>query len=255
MVPIKTAAEIAIMRRAGVIAAEVAGGLRGALRQGMTTGELDRLAEKRIRALGGVPGFKGLYGFPASVCVSVNEQVVHGVPGDRRIKAGDLVSVDIGVVYRDFCADTAFSVVAGEAQPETARLLKETEAALAAAIAACRAGAKLGDLGHTIQLRAEAAGFGVVREYGGHGIGRRMHEEPWIANFGLAGTGLELAPGMVLALEPMLTAGSGDVTTVDENGWPVVVTADGSWAAHCEHTVAVTSDGPVVLTGQGRNGR
>lgn len=236
------------MRRAGAIAAQVAEEVRGLIRPGCTTGELDRLAERRIEALGGKPGFKGLYGFPGSICASVNNEVVHGIPGPRVLSAGDIVSVDIGVVYQGLCADMAFTEAVGPVPEETRRLLAVTEEALADAVRAARPGGRLGDIGAAVQRRAEAAGFSVVRDYGGHGIGRRMHEDPWIANFGEPGTGLQLVAGMTLALEPMVCAGGGQVTTVDQRNWQVVVTADGSLSAHFEHTVAVTPDGPVILT-------
>lgn len=239
------------MRAAGAIAAEVREQLAMAARPGVTTAELDRLAETSIRRLGGRPGFKGLYGFPASLCISLNREIVHGVPGDRALVAGDLVSMDIGVVYRGFCADTALTVAVGDAPPETNRLIETTEAALADAIEVCRAGNRLGDIGAAVERRASLAGFSVVRDFGGHGIGRKMHEEPWVANFGAPGTGPELVPGMTLALEPMLNAGGSAVRAVDSGGWSVIVTADGSLSAHFEHTVAVTDGAALVLTARG----
>jgi methionyl aminopeptidase len=248
LVELKTASDLALMRRAGAIAAEVADEICELIGPGRTTRELDRLAERRIRALGGRPGFKGLYGFPASVCVSVNDEVVHGVPGARVLADGDIVSVDIGVVYQGFCADMAFTRPVGEVSGQALQLLEVASAALADAVAAARPGGHLGDIGAAVQRRAERAGFSVVRDYGGHGIGRRMHEDPWIANFGVPGTGLPLAPGMTLALEPMVNIGACQVKTVDRQGWQVIVTADGSLSAHFEHTVAVTPDGPVILT-------
>lgn len=236
------------MKAAGAIAAEVREELAGAVRPGVTTAELDRLAETKIRRLGGRPGFKGLYGFPASLCISVNDEVVHGVPGSRLLAAGDLVSMDVGVVYRGFCADTAVTVAVGAVPAQAMRLIEAAQAALAGAIEACRAGNRLGDIGAAVERCASAAGFAVVRDFGGHGIGRKMHEEPWIANFGVPGTGPELIPGMTLALEPMLNAGAGAVRAADSNGWAVIVTSDGSLSAHFEHTVAVTDGPALVLT-------
>ncbi len=236
------------MRAAGAIAAEVREELAAAVAPGITTAELDKLAEARIRRLGGLPGFKGLYGFPASVCISLNNEVVHGVPGGRVVADGDLVSMDVGVVYKGFCADTAITVAVGEVPAEASRLVEVTEAALMQAIEACRPGNRLGDIGAAVERCASAAGFTVVLDFGGHGIGRKMHEEPWIANFGTPGTGPELVAGMTFALEPMLNAGSSSVRAVDNNGWSVIVTSDGSLSAHFEHTVAVTNGQAQVLT-------
>jgi methionyl aminopeptidase len=248
LIATKTPADIQRMRAAGLIAAEVRQELASAAIAGVTTAELDRLAERKIRRLGGRPGFKGLYGFPASLCVSVNNEIVHGVPGERVLVPGDIVSMDVGVVYRGFCADTALTVPVGEVTREAARLIEATEGALADAIEACRPGNRLGDIGAAVQRRAEGAGFSVVRDFGGHGIGRKMHEEPWVANFGVAGTGPELLPGMALALEPMLNVGGSGVRSVDNAGWAVIVTADSSLSAHFEHTVAVTDGPALVLT-------
>jgi len=250
-VTLKSREDIKRMARAGRIAARVRRELAAAVSPGLQTVELDRLAERRIVELGGRPGFKGLYGFPASVCVSVNDEVVHGIPDARALQEGDLVSLDIGVVYKGMCADTALTVAVGSVPAESTRLLEVTSRALEDAVAACRAGGWLGDIGAAVQRRAEEAGFSVVRDYGGHGIGSKMHEEPWIANFGEQGTGIELCPGMTLALEPMVNAGDGAVRTVDRCGWAVVVTADGCLSAHFEHTVAVTAGGPVILTREG----
>lgn len=236
------------MRAAGAIAAEVREELAAAAKPGITTAELDRLAETRIRRLGGQPGFKGLYGFPASVCISLNDEVVHGVPGTRVLAAGDIVSMDVGVVYKGFCSDTALTVAVGEVHAEAARLVDVTRASLMEAIEACRVGNRLGDIGAAVEKCATAAGLTVVKDFGGHGIGRKMHEEPWIANFGTPGTGPELVPGMTFALEPMLNAGGSSVRAVDNNGWPVIVTSDGSLSAHFEHTIAVTKGPALVLT-------
>jgi methionyl aminopeptidase len=247
-VALKTPAQIRAMRAAGQVAAQVRQEIRAAVRPGVTTGELDRLAEARIRALGGTPGFKGLYGFPASICTSVNSEVVHGVPGRRVLLDGDLLKVDVGVVRKGYCADTAFTIAVGRPNVVGAKLVEAAEQALLDAIASCVPGARLGDVGAAVERRAGLAGFRVVRDYGGHGIGRQMHEVPWVANFGVPGTGDELRPGMVLALEPMLNVGSSEVKTVDLDGWQVVVTADGTLSAHFEDTVAVAESGPEVLT-------
>jgi len=239
------------MQAAGAIAAQVMAEIKQAVRPGVTTADLDRLAERRIKALGGRPAFKGLYGFPASICASLNHEVVHGVPGKRQLMLGDLLKVDIGVSHEGYCADMACSIGVGEVCAEAQRLLAVTAAALDDAVIMCRPGRTLGDIGAAVQRRAEVSGFSVVRDYGGHGIGRRMHEEPWIGNFGVPNSGLSLVSGMTLALEPMINVGGSDVVTVDHEGWPVIVTADGTLSAHFEHTVAVTDQGPMVLTARG----
>ncbi len=248
MINLKGARDLEKMRRAGAIAAKVAREIAAAVAPGVTTKELDRITERRILAMGGLPGFKGLYGFPASACISINNEIVHGVPSMRQLAPGDIVSVDIGVVYRGWCSDMAFTVGVGEITPVAKRLLETTERALEQAIKAALPGNHLGDVGAAVEAAAVAQGFSVVRDYGGHGIGRRMHEEPWVANYGQPGTGVELVPGMTLALEPMLAVGGPAAETVDTDGWPVVVTADGTLAAHFEHTVVVTADGPRILT-------
>lgn len=251
MVQVKSPSEIARMQAAGAIAAQVMAEIKQAVRPGVTTAELDRLAERRIKALGGRPAFKGLYGFPASICASLNHEVVHGVPGTRQLVPGDLLKVDIGVSHQGYCADMACSIGVGEVSAEAQRLLTVTAAALDDAVAMCGPGRTLGDVGAAVQRRAEVSGFSVVRDYGGHGIGRRMHEEPWIGNFGVPNSGLALVSGMTLALEPMINVGGSDVMTVNCDGWPVIVTADGTLSAHFEHTVAVTDQGPLVLTARG----
>lgn len=238
------------MRRSGAIAAQVAREIAAAVEPGVTTLELDRIAERRILALGGLPGFKGLYGFPASACISINNEIVHGVPSMRQLVSGDIVSVDIGVVYRGWCSDMAFTVGVGEISPQARRLLDTTEKALKQAIQAAVAGNHLGDIGASVESAAVAEGFSVIRDYGGHGIGQRMHEEPWVANYGQPGTGVELVQGMTLALEPMVAVGGFATKTVDVDGWPIVVTADGSLSAHFEHTVAVMPEGPMILTAE-----
>jgi len=234
------------MRQAGRIVAEVLAGLRERAKAGVTTAALDAWAEQYIRRQGGVPSFKGYRGYPASVCISVDAEVVHGIPGRRRLKEGQIVSLDVGVIYEGYHGDAATTVGIGEISPEAARLLQVTEHALAAGIAMARAGRRLGDVSHAVQVTAEAAGFNVIREYVGHGIGTEMHEDPQIPNFGPAGRGPLLRPGMTLAIEPMVVAGDYHTRVLDD-GW-TVVTADGSLAAHFEHTVAVTDGDPEILT-------
>lgn len=246
MITCKSEQELARMRRAGRIVAEVLAGLRERAKPGVTTASLDAWAEQYIRRQGGVPSFKGYRGYPASVCVSVNEEIVHGIPGRRRLKEGQIVSLDVGVIFEGFHGDASVTVGIGEIGPEAARLLQVTERALAAAIAVVRPGRRLGDVSHAVQVTAEAAGFNVIREYVGHGIGAEMHEDPQIPNFGPAGRGPLLRPGMTLAIEPMVVMGDYHTRLLDD-GW-TVVTADGSLAAHFEHTVAVTDGDPEVLT-------
>jgi len=226
---------------------------------GVTTAELDRLARVRTRERGAAPAFLGYHGFPAALCVSVNDEVVHGIPSDDRVlREGDVVGLDFGVVLDGWYGDSARTVPVGRVSPGAARLLEVTEGALAGAIAAARPGARLGDLGAAVQAFAEPRGFSVVRDFVGHGIGRRLHEPPQIPNVGTAGTGPVLRAGMVLALEPMVNAGGYAVATLDD-GW-TAVTEDGSLSAHFEHTVAITEAGPEVLTapastrGAGRGG-
>lgn len=235
------------MRRAGKLAGRVLQELGNLLRPGMATKDLDREAGKMIREAGALPTFLGYRGYPAAVCVSINEEVVHGIPSPRRtIKAGDLVSLDLGVTLEGFIGDTAFTFPVENISDEDKRLLEVGRQALQDGIERMRPGRRLGDVSNAIQTRAEAAGFGVVRDYVGHGVGRRMHEEPSVSNVGQAGTGLRLETGLVLALEPMITAGTWKVK-VQPDGW-TVVTQDGRRSAHFEHTVAVTDDGPEILT-------
>ncbi len=238
------------MRTAGRKLAEVVARLREVLAVDMPTKELDRLSEDAILAAGAKPAFKGYRVgravFPATLCVSINEQVVHGIPGKRRIAEGDLVSLDFGLVYGGYYVDTAFSVVMPPGDERTQHLLDVTEAALYAGAARARPGARIGDIGHAIQSGCESKGFGVVTQFVGHGIGRRLHEEPSVPNFGKAGTGPLLKAGMVLAIEPMITLGS-PRTKILADEW-TVVTEDGSRAAHFEHTVSITPTGAEVLT-------
>jgi methionyl aminopeptidase len=245
----KSADELTKMRRAGRITAQTISEVLEAVRPGASTLDLDRVAEARIRAEGAVPSFKGYRGFPATICASLNNEIVHGIPSRTRTLAeGDLLSLDFGAIWEGFHADSAVTVFVGGTapSPDAERLVRTTEAALEAAIATVRPGAKLSDIGHAIQIVAESAGLGIVREYGGHGVGRKLHEDPFIQNWGPPGRGPDMRPGLVIALEPMLNLG-GDDTRVMADGW-TVVTADGTLSAHFEHTVAVTEDGHEVLT-------
>lgn len=238
------------MRRAGRIVADTITAVLEAVRPGVTTADLDRVAESSIRDRHAVPSFKGYRGtYPATICASIDEEIVHGIPsGDRTLREGQLLSLDFGAIWEGFHADSAVSVFVGGVSPseEAARLMKTTEEALYAGIAAVQPGGRLSDIGHAIESVAEPAGLGIVREYGGHGIGRSLHEDPFIQNFGRPGRGPDLRPGLVIAIEPMLMLGD-ERTRVLADGW-TVVTADGSLAAHFEHTVAVTEHGAEVLT-------
>jgi methionyl aminopeptidase len=244
---IKTAEELALMREAGRIVALTLAALRSAVRPGVSTAELDALAEEMARQNGAVPSFKGYRGYPASLCASINEEVVHGIPNPRRmLREGDIVSLDFGAIYKGLQGDAAITVPVGQVSEVARRLLAVTEQALEVGIAETRPGNRLSDIGHAIQTYVEGHGFSVVRLYVGHGIGRAMHEEPNVPNFGLAGRGPVLKPGMVLALEPMVNVGDFGTVVLDDS-W-TVVTRDGSLSAHFEHTVAVTTNGPAVLT-------
>ncbi|HVM11537.1 MAG TPA: type I methionyl aminopeptidase [Actinomycetota bacterium] len=243
----KSPQEIDRMRRAGRIVADTILRVLDHVRPGVTTGDLDRIAEEQIRAAGAVPSFKGYRGFPASLCTSVNEEVVHGIPGTRVLEEGDLFSIDCGAIWEGYHGDSAVSVFVGE--PPTAeaeKLVRVTSDALDAGIAELRPGKRLSDVGHAVQQIVEGAGFSVVREYVGHGIGQSLHEDPPIPNFGEPGRGPKIAPGLVVAIEPMVNLGGWE-TRVLADRW-TVVTADGSLSAHFEHTIAVTEDGPEVLT-------
>ncbi len=246
MIVCKSEQELERMRRAGRIVAEVLAGLGERIKPGVTTASLDAWAEHHIRRQGGVPSFKGYRGYPASVCISIDEEIVHGIPGRRRLCEGQIVSCDVGVIYDGYQGDATITFGVGQISPEAEALLKVTEEALAAGIAAARPGHRLGDVSHAIQMVAESRGYGVVREYVGHGIGREMHEDPQIPNFGQPNRGPVLRPGMTLALEPMVTIGDYRTRVLDDM-W-TVVTMDGSLAAHFEHTVAVTDDEAEILT-------
>ena len=245
MIPLKTPAEIQSMRIACRISAQVLAEMAAQVRPGVTTGELDAFAAERMRQLGVRSAFFGYAGFPGYTCISLNDEVVHGIPGPRAINAGDLVSVDLGVAAEGFIGDNATTVRVGAVDAESARLCDVTAAALAAGIAAARAGRRLGDVGHAVQTVAEAAGFSVVRDYCGHGVGRKLHEEPQIPNYGLPGKGPVLQPGMTLAIEPMINQGTHRVEVLP-NRW-TVRTCDRKRSAHFEHTVLVVPEGPAEI--------
>ncbi|MCA1839753.1 MAG: type I methionyl aminopeptidase [Actinomycetota bacterium] len=242
----KSHEELTIMRRAGSLVADTIARVRDALQPGVTTAQLDRLAEETITAGGASPSFKGYRGFPASICASVNEEIVHGIPGPRQLNEGDIISIDVGAFLDGFHADSAWTFPVGEVDELASRLLQTTEQALDAAIAQCKPGNRLGDVGYAVEQIADRAGFGIVREYAGHGVGRALHEEPWVPNYGPPGRREVLAPGMTVAIEPMINGG-GDATKSLSDGW-TVVTADGALSAHFEHTVAITEDGHAILT-------
>jgi methionyl aminopeptidase len=248
MIILKSPEELEKMARAGRIVASTRERTLGAVRPGITTGELDAIAEMHIRSNGAVPSFKGYRGFPRSICASVNEELVHGIPGDRALREGDLLSLDFGAIWEGYHADSAVTVFVGGVPPsgEAEKLVRVTEEALEAGLSQVREGGRLSDIGHAVQQVVEGAGFGVVREYVGHGIGQRLHEDPPIPNYGDPGRGPELRPGMALAIEPMVTLGDW-ATRVLDDGW-TVVTEDGSLCAHFEHTVVLTGGGPRVLT-------
>jgi methionyl aminopeptidase len=245
----KSEQEIEAMARAGRVVAETLALIGENLRPGVTTKELDEIAEEYIRSQGGAPTFKGYHGFPASICTSPNSMVVHGIPGDYRVGDGDVLSVDVGVTLDGFVADSAYTFAVGSISDETQRLLDVGQAALEAGIAEARPGNYVGDISAAVQRTVEEAGFSVVKSLVGHGVGRSMHEEPQIPNWGEPGRGPLLTPGMTLAIEPMINAGSADVF-VAEDRWSIS-TDDGSLSAHFEHTVAVTEGGPRILTGAG----
>ena len=243
---LKRTGELDIRARAAVINRQALEAVAGAVKPGVSTGELNAIAEDAILSSGGRPAFKGYRGFPSTLCTSINEVVVHGIPGDRRLREGDIVSVDVGTFYRGYAADMARTFPVGQVPAEVERLLEATERSLCAGIAAAQAGNRLGDVSAAIQGVVEKAGFWVVREFVGHGIGRDFHESPEVPNYGRAGTGPVLRPGLVLAIEPMVTQRRTTVSILDD-GW-TAPTADGSLAAHFEHTVAIAADGPRILT-------
>ena len=251
MITLKTPQDTAKMRAAGRIVAEMLAACRAAVRPGVTTGELDRIAADVLKRRGATSNFKG-YGvpvlppFPGVVCTSVNEQVVHGIPGKRRLKEGEILSIDAGAIVDGWHADAAITVPVGEVSPQAAKLMAVTEEALRRAIAAAVVGKRLGDIGAAVQRRVEGQGFSVVRNYVGHGIGRAMHEEPQVPNYGAPERGLQIKEGLCIAIEPMVNVGRPETRTLADQ-W-TVVTADGSLSAHFEHTLWCTAGGPVVLT-------
>jgi methionyl aminopeptidase len=249
MIILKSPEEIERMRRAGKIVALTIDKLMDAVRPGMTTQDLDRIAEESILGMDAQPSFKGYRGFPATICTSLNQEVVHGIPSpDRKIIPGDILKLDVGCIWEGYHADSAVSLFVGgmPPSPEAEKLVRVTEDSLQAGIEALRAGARLSDVGHAVQQVAEGAGFNCVREYAGHGVGRALHEDPQVPNYGDPGRGPVVKPGLVVAIEPMVNLGTWR-TRVLRDRW-TVVTADGSLSAHFEHTIAVTEDGPEVLT-------
>ncbi|MDQ4143187.1 MAG: type I methionyl aminopeptidase [Actinomycetota bacterium] len=242
----KSPEELEVMRQGGRILVDTLNALEEALRPGVTTADLDRIAEQRISDAGARPSFKGYRGFPGSICASPNQVIVHGIPGPTTLHDGDIISLDVGVLWQGFHVDSAWTFPVGEIAAEARDLLKVTEASLDAAIEQCRPGNRLGDVGHAVEQVALAAGFSIVREYVGHGVGRALHEDPQIPNYGPPGRRQALAPGMTLAIEPMINLG-GERTKVLGDAW-TVETLDGSLSAHFEHTVAITEEGHEVLT-------
>jgi len=252
VIELKSAREIGLMRTAGHVLSDVIDHLRGFVKPGLSTLEIDEDVEGFIAARGAKPAFKGYRGFPATVCVSINEEVVHGIPSaHRRIQEGDIVGLDLGCIVDGYYADCAFTLAIGDVPPKVQQLLDVTRESLDQAIQECRPGRRLSDVSHAVQVHVERHGFSVVRAFVGHGIGRALHEDPQVPNFGDPGRGPQLRPGMVLAIEPMVTMGSWEVRVLDD-GW-TAVTRDGSLAAHFEHTIAVTDTDPEVLTS--RTGR
>lgn len=242
----KSKRELEKMRAAGQLVGQVRNRLREMVEPGITTIELDRFAEKMIRDAGALPTFKGYNGFPFSICASVNEQIVHGFPSDYKLKEGDIFSIDCGVTLEGFVGDTATTIPVGKVSEDRMKLMQVTEECLERAIKQCVPGNHLGDIGWAVQELAEANGYSIVRDYVGHGIGRRMHEDPQIPNYGRPGLGPKIKSGYVFAIEPMVNLGSHH-TKVLADGW-TVVTVDGQPSAHFEHTIAITDDGPEVLT-------
>ncbi|MDA8168597.1 MAG: type I methionyl aminopeptidase [Nitrospiraceae bacterium] len=246
MILVKSADEIALMAEAGRIVAETLEELKGEAAPGVSTIELERLAEGLMVKKGGKPAFKGYRGYPASICASVNDQVVHGIPSERKLKDGDILSIDLGVYYKGYYGDAALTVAVGSASAEALRLMRVTEESLWLGIAQAVEGNRVSDISNAVQRHVEANGFSVVRTFVGHGIGRQLHEEPQVPNFGPPGKGARLARGMALAIEPMVNAGGWRVNVLDD-GW-TAVTADRSLSAHYEHTVIVTDGEPKILT-------
>ncbi|MBN2205902.1 MAG: type I methionyl aminopeptidase [Candidatus Aminicenantes bacterium] len=238
--------EIAAARRSNQVVARILDELAGMIKPGLRTRELDAYAEARTRELGAVPAFKGYRGYPATLCVSVNEEIIHGIPSNRALREGDIVGVDFGVVLDGFYGDAARTFAVGDVSPLARRLVETAERAFAKGFAEVRDGARLSDLSHAVQATVEAEGFSVIRQFVGHGVGRALHEDPQIPNFGASGRGPRLRPGLILAVEPMIAAGGWEVEILDD-GW-TAVTADRSLSAHFEHTIALTASGPEILS-------
>jgi methionyl aminopeptidase len=234
------------MERAGAIVGATLTLLKKSVEPGMTTGDLNRIADKNIRSMGAVPTFIGYHGFPAAICASVNEEIVHGIPGKRVLKEGDIIKMDVGATIDGFIGDAAISVAVGEISDEAQRLMDDTDASLYAGIAAAKPGNRIGDIGAAVSGYAIPRGYGVVRQFVGHGVGRYLHEDPQVPNYGEAGKGVLLRPGMCICIEPMLNLGTHDTRILDDD-W-TVVTADGALSAHFEHTLAITQNGPKILT-------
>jgi len=246
MITLKTREQIERMRKAGRVTAGALDAVSRAIRVGVTTKELDAIAEDYIRSHGGIPSFKGYNGFPGSICASVNEEVVHGIPSDRKLKEGDIIGVDTGVILDGWQGDSARTFAVGKISDEAQHLIDVTQQSFYQALEVCRQGYRIGDIGHAVQSYAEANGCSVVRDLCGHGIGRNMHEDPEVPNFGRQGRGIRLQKGLAIAIEPMLNYGSWSVRSLSD-GW-TIVTADGSLSAHYEHTVVITDGEPEILT-------
>jgi methionyl aminopeptidase len=249
-IDVKTPAQLALMREAGLVVARTLRIVSEAVRPGITTAELDKIAENEIRGAGAIPSFKGYQGYPATICTSVDEEIVHGIPGHRRLADGDVISIDCGAIVQGWHGDAAVTVGVGQITQEHSRLIEDCRNALYAGIAMARPGYRLGDISHAVEgsVRGATRKYGLVREYTGHGIGTEMHMDPVVPNYGPAGTGPLLEAGVTLAIEPMITLGDRHAAELAD-GW-TAVTIDGSWAAHFEHTVAITPDGPWVLTAE-----
>ncbi len=246
MVHLKTEQEISKIRKASQIVARTLQILGEHVQEGITTKELDKIAESEIRKEGGIPAFKGYRGFPATLCVSVNEEIIHGIPSVKKLKKGDIVGLDLGAIWQGFYGDAARTVAVGEISDEARKLTQVTEESLWIGIKQARAGNRVGDIGYAVQQHVEANGYSVVREFVGHGIGRSLHEDPQVPNYGKQGHGHRLKPGLVLAIEPMVCMGSNEVRMLEDN-W-TAVTKDGSLSAHFEHSIAITNNGPVILS-------
>ena len=245
-VTIKSRRELKAMARAGAIVGATLSLLRQSVTPGITTGELNEIAEQNIRSMGAVPAFLGYQGFPATICASVNEEIVHGIPGKRALNEGDIIKMDVGAIIDGFIGDAAISVPVGRVSESARQLMDDTRASLYAGIAAAQPGNRIGDIGAAVAQYALARGYGVVRQFVGHGIGRHLHEDPQVPNYGEPGKGVLLRPGMCICIEPMLNLGT-EATTVLDDDW-TVVTADGALSAHFEHTLAITQNGPKILT-------